>query len=77
MLSKKDKALITYVYNDVQKSKLEILVMGHKKFIEEIINDLRQKAQLSGQQISEQQIAELIEIYNVSIEKVLGIEAMI
>ncbi len=72
MLSKKDKALITYVHNDVQKNKLEILVMGHKKFIEHVVNDLRQETLLS-----EQQITKVIKVYNVSIEKVLGIEAMI
>ena len=82
MLSKKDDELhqlrlITYVHNDVKKNKFEILVIGHKKFIEETISNLRQEALLSGQQISEQQITKLIKMYNVSIEKVLGIEAMI
>jgi hypothetical protein len=77
MLSEKDKALVSFVHTDVQKNKLEILIMGHKEYIQMTIDDLKKETLAQSKYISEQQIEKLVNIYTTCIERVLGSEAII
>lgn len=74
MLSEKDKKLIAFAHNDVLQNKVEILLMGSKKFIEGIVNGVKTEALSQGKHVPEQHINKLTTIYTSCIEDVLGVD---